>query len=155
MANITEIIVNGTAEGKSFDEINKELKEAGFDTVLTDGTKSGNAVLFMGETNLEIVTVKDGKLVNGAGCGSSDYVVYMGDVYHTENGDNVTLVPGYPAPSSGDPTKIPDKFDKSRRMDLIGKPESERTGIIQHTSMGDFVCDYDEDGYLHSAVKKG
>lgn len=149
---IYDIIIKGQKEGKTIDEINADLKAAGFDTILTDGTKTGNAVLVMGETNIEIVTVKNGKLVNGAGCGSADYVIYMGEIYHTENGDNTTLVKGKPVPSAGG-NKLPKEVDKSRRMDLIGASEKDRTGIIQHTSVGDFKCDYKEDGYLKRAVR--
>ena len=143
---IYDIIIKGQKEGKTIDEINADLKAAGFNTILTDGTKTGNAVLVMGETNIEIVTVKNGKLVNGAGCGSADYVIYMGEIYHTENGDNTTLVKGKPAPSAGG-NKLPATPDMSRRIDLAGQT------VVQKTAFGEYKVTYDENGYAVNAIR--
>ena len=139
--SVTEILMKYSKGEYTKEEANEALKEIGSDIVLTDGMKTGNAVLVMGETNIEIVTVEDGKLVNGAGCGSSDYVIYMGEIYHTENGDNYTLVKGKPAPCPDSPNKLPATPDKSRRKDLAGKT------VTQKTATGDFAVTYDENGY--------
>lgn len=145
--SINDIIINGQKEGKTIEEINAELKANGYTTILTDGTKTGNAVLVMGSTNIEIVTVKEGKLVNGAGAGSADYVIYLGTIYHTED-DGVTLVPGYPE-AHGKDTSAPLKdVDKSRHPEWAG-----RNDIIQKTVKGTFMTSWDENGYFVKAVR--
>lgn len=89
--NISEIINNAVNEGKSREEINAMLKEAGSSLMLTEG-KMGNALLDIGVGSPEFVVVKDGKLTNGAGgVPHQDYVYYAGKTYQLAD-DGVTLV---------------------------------------------------------------
>lgn len=88
--NISEIINNAVKEGKTREEINALLKEAGSDLVLTEG-KMGNALLDIGVGNPEFVVVKDGKLENAAGVPYQDIVIYAGKMYYLAD-DGVTLV---------------------------------------------------------------
>ena len=89
--NISDIINKAVSEGKSREEINTLLKEAGSTLVMTEG-KMGNALLDIGVGDPEFVVVKEGKLTNGA-CGvpHHDYVYYLGNTYPLED-DGVTLV---------------------------------------------------------------
>lgn len=87
---ISEIIIKAVNEGKSREEINALLKEAGSSLVMTEG-KMGNALLDIGVGSPEFVVVKGGKLINGAcGVGHQDYVYYAGKTYQLED-DGVTL----------------------------------------------------------------
>lgn len=88
---ISEIIIKAVNEGKSREEINALLKEAGSSLVMTEG-KMGNALLDIGVGSPEFVIVKDGKLTNGA-CGvpHQDIVIYAGKMYYLAD-DGVTLV---------------------------------------------------------------
>lgn len=96
MSKIDDIILAGQKEGKTYEEITADLKAAGFPNTLGEKIVNGNAQLYQGGDTYETVLVEDGKLV-AAGCGPTDYVLYDGKPWHTENGDNYTLIPGYPA----------------------------------------------------------
>lgn len=94
MNKLDDIILEGQKAGKTNAEIEADLKEAGYDTNLSKNV-DGNAQLSQGGA-YETVLVENGKLV-AAGCGPTDYVLYNGQAWHTEDGDNYTLLPGYPA----------------------------------------------------------
>lgn len=87
---ISKIINDGVNEGKSYEEINKELKEAGSNLVLSD-EKHGNAIIEIGVGSPEPVTVKNGKLTEPVGVPYQDIVYYNGKAYYLDN-DKVTLV---------------------------------------------------------------
>lgn len=95
-----DLILEGLNDKKSCDEINADLEAAGLNTRLTGGAVNGNAILFAGGAGM-IVLVENGKLV-AAGARPTDYVLYNGKAWHTEEGDNETLIPGYP-PTYGNP----------------------------------------------------
>lgn len=95
-----DLILEGLNDKKSWDEINADLEAAGLNTRLTGGAVNGNAILFAGGSGM-IVLVENGKLV-AAGARPTDYVLYNGKAWHTEEGDNETLIPGYP-PTYGNP----------------------------------------------------
>lgn len=88
--NISAIINDAVKEGKSREEINAALKEAGSSLVMTEG-KMGNALLDIGVGNPEFVVVKDGKLTNAAGVPHQDIVIYAGKMYYLAD-DGVTLI---------------------------------------------------------------
>lgn len=100
MSKLDDIILEGQKEGKTNAEITEDLHAAGFNTNL-DKKVNSNAVLSMGGDTYEPVLVENGKLV-AAGARPTDYVLYNGEAWHTEEGDNETLIPGYP-PTYGNP----------------------------------------------------
>lgn len=87
--NISKIILDAVNEGKTDEEINAALEEAG--SSLRFGPKTGNALLDVGVGSPEPCEVKDGKLVNAGGVPHQDYVYYGGKTYQLED-DGVTLV---------------------------------------------------------------
>lgn len=96
----TEIIKNGQKEGKTFNEINEDLKAAGYTPYF--GPKTGNAWLdtVWGD---EPCTVQDGKLINGNASPHSDVVIYEGKEYHVDD-DGTTLIE---KPEPEDPWWVP------------------------------------------------
>lgn len=145
MKSIYDIIKEGQKNGKTFAQISADLAEAGYNTN-TNNKKDGNATVCLDESSFEPCMVSDGKVV--VGTVSPIYtILYKGEEYHTAE-DHVTLLEGPGVPDIQEREKLPDGVDKNRRMDLIGKPEKERTGVVQHTAIGDFKCDYNEDGYF-------
>lgn len=90
--DIETIILDGVKNGKTYDEINKELEEAG-STVRLNANKKGNAFLDTGTGSLDPVTVVDGKLTNGdGGIPRQDEVIYDNKVWWLDD-DRVTLIP--------------------------------------------------------------
>ena len=150
MKSIYDIIKDGQKNGKTYAEISADLAAAGYNTN-TNGKKDGNAFVYMDESNQEPCMVSDGKVV--VGTVSPIYtILYDGKEYHTAE-DHVTLLEGPGVPDIQERVKLPKTVDRSRRMDLIGAPEKDRTGIIQNTAIGKFSCDYDDQGYLIRDVR--
>ena len=89
--NIETIILDGVKNGKTYDEINKELEEAGFPVHL-NANKKGNAFLDTGTGSLDPVIVENGKVTNGGGIPRQDEVIYDGKVWWLDD-DRVTLIP--------------------------------------------------------------
>ena len=89
--NIETIILDGVKNGKTYDEINKELEEAG-STVRLNANKKGNAFLDTGTGSLDPVIVENGKVTNGGGIPRQDEVIYDGQVWWLDD-DGVTLIP--------------------------------------------------------------
>ena len=89
--NIETIILDGVKNGKTYDEINKELEEAGF-TARLNANKKGNAFLDTGTGSLDPVIVENGKVTNGGGIPRQDEVIYGGKVWWLDD-DGVTLIP--------------------------------------------------------------
>lgn len=88
--NIETIILDGVKNGKTYDEINKELEEAG-STVRLNANKKGNAFLDTGTGSLDPVIVENGKVTNGGGIPRQDEVIYDGKVWWLDD-DGVTLI---------------------------------------------------------------
>lgn len=88
--NIETIILDGMKNGKTYDEINKELEEAG-STVRLNANKKGNAFLDTGTGSLDPVIVENGKVTNGGGIPRQDEVIYDGKVWWLDD-DGVTLI---------------------------------------------------------------
>lgn len=89
--NIKTIILDGVKNGKTYDEINKELEEAG-STVRLNANKKGNAFLDTGTGSLDPVIVENGKVTNGGGIPRQDEVIYDGQTWWLDD-DGVTLIP--------------------------------------------------------------
>ena len=90
--NIETIILDGMKNGKTYDEINKDLEAAG-SSVRLNANRTGNAMLDTGTGTLDPVTVVDGKLTNGdGGIPRQDEVIYDGKVWWLD-GDGVSLIP--------------------------------------------------------------
>lgn len=150
MQKVFDIIKEGQKAGKSCAEISATLAEAGYNTNV-NGKKDGNAFVYMDESNREPCMVSDGKIVVGT-VNPMYTVLYKGEEYHTAE-DHVTLLEGPGVPDIQEREKLPREVDKSRRMDLAGKSEKDRTGIVQHTAIGDFKCHYNEDGYFVRGIR--
>ena len=88
--NISSIILDGVNEGKSYEEINAALAEAGSSLVLGED-KPGNALLSVGVGSPEPCEVLDGKLVHGCAVPHQDYVYYGGRTYQVDD-DGKTLI---------------------------------------------------------------
>lgn len=88
--NIETIILDGVKNGKTYDEINKELEEAG-STVRLNANKKGNAFLDTGTGSLDPVIVENGKVTNGGGIPRQDEVIYDCKVWWLDD-DGVTLI---------------------------------------------------------------
>lgn len=154
--NIETIILDGVKNGKTYDEINKELEEAGF-TVHLNANKTGNALLDTGTGSLDPVTVVDGKLTNGdGGIPRQDEVVYENKVWWLDD-DRVTLIPkevkvpwwaqyhtygGLVDWEDELPQYIPDK-------DMMHRPEYANKTVIK----GALRYRYDENGDAHYEPK--
>ena len=95
MQKIDDIIMEGQKAHKTGAEITEDLRAAGYN-MTTLGSKNvvSNAYLCMGG-GYEPVLVEDGKLV-AAGARPTDYVLYNGKPWHTEEGDNETLIWKHP-----------------------------------------------------------
>ena len=132
-------------EGKTPEEMTAELAAMGSTLFVKPGWKFGNAILDQGIGSVELVTVEDGKVVNGDGGTENDIIYFCGEVYHFAE-DHETLVKGEPEPIPG-PDKLPAEVDKSRRIDMAGK-----TDRVQ-TQRGWYTRTYDEDGYCVKVVK--
>lgn len=87
--SITDIIMQGQKDGKTQEEINKELAAAGYQTAF--GDKEGNAFLSAGVGSPEPCTVVDGKLTSCKAVPHQDIVIYDGEQYHVDD-DGVTLI---------------------------------------------------------------
>ena len=127
-------------EGKTPEEMTAELAAMGSTLFVKPGHKFGNAILDQGVGSVELVTVEDGKVVNSDGGTENDKVYFCGEVYHFAE-DHQTLVKGEPEPIPA-PDKLPAEVDKSRRLDLAGKND------LQRTQRGTFRVYYDADGYF-------
>ena len=132
-------------EGKTPEEMTAELAAMGSTLFVKPGHKFGNAILDQGVGSVELVTVEDGKVINGDGGTENDKVYFCGEVYHFAE-DHETLVKGEPEPIQA-PDKLPAEVDKSRRIDMAGK-----TDRVQ-TQRGWYTRTYDEDGYCVKVVK--
>lgn len=86
---IYDIIIKGQKEDKTVDEINADLKAAGFQTQF--GDKDGNAFLSIGVGSPEPCVVKNGKLTSCKATPHQDIVIYNGVQYHVDD-DGVTLI---------------------------------------------------------------
>ena len=89
--NIETIILDGMKNGKTYDEINKELEAAGSDVRL-NANRTGNAMLDTGTGSLDPVIVENGKVTNGGGIPRQDEVIYDGKVWWLDD-DGVSLIP--------------------------------------------------------------
>ena len=89
--NIETIILDGIKNEKTYEEINKELEEAG-STVRLNANKKGNAFLDTGTGSLDPVIVENGKVTNGGGVPRQDEVIYDGKVWWLDD-DGVSLIP--------------------------------------------------------------
>ena len=154
--NIETIILDGVKNGKTYDEINKELEEAGFPVHL-NANKKGNACLDTGTGSLDPVTVENGKLTNGdGGIPWQDEVFYNGKVWWLDD-DRVTLIPkeekepwwakyhiyhGLVAWKNELPKYIPDK-------DMMDRPAYAGKTVIK----GALRYRYDETGKAHYEPK--
>lgn len=132
-------------EGKTPEEMTAELAAMGSTLFVKPGHKFGNAILDQGVGSVELVTVEDGKVINGDGGTENDIIYFCGEVYHFAE-DHETLVKGEPEPIPA-PDKLPAEVDKSRRIDMAGK-----TDRVQ-TQRGWYTRTYDEDGYCVKVVK--
>lgn len=132
-------------EGKTPEEMTAELAAMGSTLFVKPGHKFGNAILDQGLGSVELVTVEDGKVINGDGGTENDKVYFCGEVYHFAE-DHETLVKGEPEKIPA-PDKLPAEVDKSRRIDMAGK-----TDRVQ-TQRGWYTRTYDEDGYCVKVVK--
>ena len=94
--SITDIIIQGQKDGKTQEEINKDLAAAGYQTAF--GDKTGNAFLSIGVGSPEPCTVSGGKLTSGKAVPHQDIVIYDGKQYHVDD-DGVTLI-AMPAPEA-------------------------------------------------------
>lgn len=94
--SITDIIMQGQKDGKTQEEINKELAAAGYQTAF--GDKAGNAFLSIGVGSPEPCTVEGGKLTSCKAVPHQDIVIYDGKQYHVDD-DGVTLI-AMPAPEA-------------------------------------------------------
>ena len=89
--NIETIILDGMKNGKTYDEINKELEAAG-SNVRLNANRTGNALLDTGTGSLDPVIVENGKVTNGGGIPRQDEVIYDGKVWWLDD-DGVSLIP--------------------------------------------------------------
>lgn len=131
-------ILRDYGDGKlTVEEANQKLKEANAGIYLNPN-KTGNAWIDDGLGG-EVCTVENGKVVGGGIADDYD-IIYNGKVWHT-NGDGETLVEGPGIKEILDRPDYPEKVDMSRRQDLAG------TTQIQKTKMGTFEVTYNDDGY--------
>ena len=154
--DIYEIIKDGQAEGKTFDEINAELEAAGSNVRLT-ASKPGNALLDTGTGFLDPVTVVDGKLTNGdGGIPRQDEVIYDGQVWWLDD-DGVTLIPKEvkepwwaPYHTYGGLVDWEDELEKYiPDKDMMHRPEYANKEVVK----GALRYRYDESGDAHYEPK--
>lgn len=134
--------------GKSPEEMTAELAAMGSTLFVKPGHKFGNAILDNGVGSVELVTVEDGRVVNGDGGAPNDKVYFCGEVYHFAD-DGVTLVKGEPEKIPAPEGKLPAEVDKSRHPEWAGRDD-----VIQQTQRGTFVTKWNADGYFAGAVRK-
>lgn len=154
MQKIDDIILEGQKANKTGAEITADLRAAGYN-MTTLGSKNvvSNAYLCMGG-GYEPVLVEDGRLV-AAGARPTDYVLYNGKPWHTEEGDNETLIPGYPATyGNPKPDWMPEEdpvwavpweqeLDKYKpRKEMMFRPEYKNKQVRK----GQLVYYYDAEG---------
>lgn len=161
--NIETIILDGMKNEKTYDEINKELEEAG-STVRLNANRKGNAFLDTGTGSLDPVTVENGKVTNGGGIPRQDEVIYDGKVWWLDD-DRVTLIPkevkepwwaehhtyGGLVPWQDElPQYIPDK-DMMHRPEYAGKKVAKGKLLYRYDGNGDAhyeptsMAEYDKD----------
>ena len=153
--SIENIILDGLKDGKTYDEINKELEEAG-STVRLNANKKGNAFLDTGTGSLDPVIVENGKVTNGGGIPRQDEVIFAGKTWWLDD-DRVTLIPkevkepwwaqyhtygGLVDWEDELPKYIPDK-------DMMHRPEYANKEVVK----GALRYRYDETGKAHYEPK--
>ena len=153
--NIETIILDGVKNGKTYDEINKELEEAGFPVHL-NANKKGNAFLDTGTGSLDPVIVENGKVTNGGGIPRQDEVIYDGKVWWLDD-DGVTLIDKeekepwwakyHTYPALVDWQDEIDKYIPDK--DMMHRPEYANKTVIK----GALRYRYDENGDAHYEPK--
>ena len=149
--NIETIILNGIKNEKTYEEINKELEEAG-STVRLNANKKGNAFLDTGTGSLDPVIVENGKVTNGGGIPRQDEVIYDGKVWWLDD-DGVSLIDKeekepwwakyHTYPALVDWQDEIDKYIPDK--DMMHRPEYANKTVIK----GALRYRYDENGDAH------